>query len=321
MERRHVIIDTDTAGDDSQAIVLAALSDRIEIEAVTVAAGNVGFEDEVRNAKYTLQLVGRGDVPVYEGARSPLIKEHETAEYVHGEGGLGGELDPSVDMPSAEGFGPDAIVELAREQPGELTLVCIAPLTNVALAIQREPDLNDLLDGVWVMGGNVNCLGNVTPAAEFNFWVDPEAAKLVVRELDVTLVDWGLTVRDSTFDRELLEQIADAADSSRFADFYTTISRSVRQFNRETFGEDVTTQPDSLVTALVIEPSLIESEGAYHVDVDEREGLTRGYTLVDELGVTDGPPDTDTRVIESVDAAGFRRLFLDAVVHGDPHRE
>jgi purine nucleosidase len=319
MDRRRVIIDTDTAGDDSQALVVAALSNRIDIEAVTVVAGNVGFEDEVRNAKYALQLTGRADeVPVYEGARSPLLKDHETAEYVHGEGGLGGELDPDVDVPSAAGFAPDRIVEAARENPGELTLACIGPLTNVALALEREPDLNDLLDSVWVMGGNVNCLGNVTPAAEYNFWVDPDAAKLVVRELDVTLVDWGLTVRDSLFGTETLERIADASEESPYAEFYTSIARSVRGFNREQLGRDATTQPDSLVTGLLVDRSLIETAATYHVDVDEREGMTRGYTLVDEDGVTDGEPRT--RVVESVDAEGFRRLFLDAVVHGNPDR-
>ncbi len=318
MAQRRVIIDTDTAGDDSQALVMAALSEQIEVEAVTVAAGNVDFADEVRNAKYSLQLADSADVPVYEGARSPLLKDHDTAEYVHGEGGLGGDIDPEVDIPSAEGFAPDAIVELARDHPGELTLVCIAPLTNVALALQREPELNDLLDSVWVMGGNVNCLGNVTPAAEYNFWVDPDAAKLVVRELDVTLVDWGLVVRDSTFGPETLDRIAAAADESRFADFFTSIAASVRVFNREQFGEDVTTQPDSVVSALLVDPSLVEAEGTYHVDVDEREGLTRGYTLVDELDVTGS--DQTTRVIEAIDEAGFRRVFLDTVVHADPER-
>ena len=315
---RRVIVDTDTASDDTQAIVLAALSDRIALEAVTVVAGNVGFDDQVRNAKYTLQLAGCGGVPVHEGARSPLVKDHETAEHVHGEGGLGGDLDPEVDIPSAEGFAPDVIVERARENPGEVTLACLGPLTNVALALRREPDLGDLLESVWVMGGNANCLGNVTPAAEFNFWADPDAAKLVVRELGVTVVDWGVTVRDAVFERETLEKIADAAGESRFAEFYTAVSRPVRALNRERFDRDATTQPDPVVAALLIDPSLIENEGTYHVDVDEREGLTRGYTLVDEHGVTDGDPDT--RVVEAVDPDGFRRLFLDAVVHGDPDR-
>jgi len=316
MASRRVIIDTDTAGDDTQALLLAALSDRIEIEAVTICTGNVNFDDQVRNAKYTLQLADHADVPVYEGARSPLLKEYKKADYIHGEGGLGGEFDPDVDIPSAEGFAPDTIVELARANPGELTLVCIAPLTNVALALQREPELNDLLDEVWIMGGNVNCLGNVTPAAEYNFWVDPDAAKVVMRELDTTLVDWGLTVRDSMFGVETIEKITDAADDSRYADFFATITRSVREYNREKLGKDVTTQPDALVSALLVDPDLVEQEGIYHVDVDEREGMTRGYSMVDESDATDG--EARTRVIESVDAAGFRRLFVDTIVHGAP---
>ncbi|PSQ49918.1 nucleoside hydrolase [Halobacteriales archaeon SW_7_65_23] len=318
MDTRRVIIDTDTAGDDTQALLLAALSERIDIEAVTICAGNVDFDDEVRNAKYTLQLAGHEDVPVYEGARSPLLKDYRKAEYVHGEGGLGGRLDPDVDAPSGDGFAPDRIVDLARENPGELTLVCIAPLTNVALALQREPDLNELLDEVWVMGGNVNCLGNVTPAAEYNFWVDPDAAKIVIRNLDTALVDWGLTLRDSMFESETLAEIEAAADESEYAEFYATITESVREFNRETLGKDATTQPDSLVSALLIAPDLVEREGTYFVEVDEREGMTRGYTMVDEDGVTDGEPST--RVIESVNEKWFRRLFLDAVIHGDPDR-
>ncbi|MFB6152475.1 MAG: nucleoside hydrolase [Haloarculaceae archaeon] len=316
---RRVIIDTDTAGDDTQGILLAALSDRIDVEALTICAGNVDFDDQVENAKYTLQLAGLGDeVPVYEGARSPLMKDHEHAEYVHGEGGLGGDLHPDTGIPSADGYAPDYIVETARENPGEVTLVCIAPLTNVALALQREPGLNDLLDEVVVMGGNVNCLGNVTPAAEYNFWVDPDAAKKVLAELDVTLVDWGLTVRDSVFERETLDRIEAAASDSEYAEFYDAITRSVREFNRETMGKDATTQPDSLATAVLIEPDLVTEADRYHVDVDEREGMTRGYTLVDEDSVTDG--EARTRVVESIDAAAFRRLFLDAVIHGDPDR-
>ncbi|PSP77867.1 nucleoside hydrolase [Halobacteriales archaeon QS_1_68_20] len=315
---RRVIVDTDTAGDDTQAIVLAALSDRIEIEGVTVAAGNVDFDREVENARYTLQLTGSADVPVYEGARSPLMKEYETAEYVHGEGGLGGDLFPDTGIPSADQHAVDFIVETARENPGEITLACIAPLTNVALACEREPELNELLDEVWIMGGNVNCLGNVTPAAEYNFWVDPDAAKIVLDELDVTLVDWGVTVRDSLFGTETLDRIEDAADDSAYADFYATITESVRAFNEETMGQDATTQPDSLVTACLIDPDLIEAEGRYFVDVDEREGMTRGYTLVDENGVLGEDPNA--RVIESIDADGFREMFLDALIHGDPER-
>jgi purine nucleosidase len=314
---RRVIVDTDTAGDDTQAILLAALADSIRLEALTVVAGNVEFDYQVENAKYTLDLAGAADdVPVYEGARRPLVKEFDHVPHVHGEGGLGGDLFPDTGIPSADGFAPDAIVEAVREHPGEVTLLCIGPLTNVALALRREPDLDDLVDEVWVMGGAANTLGNDTPAAEFNFWVDPDAAKVVVRELDVTLVDWGLTVRQGTLEAPFLDRIA-AVDTD-YAEFFTTVSDHVRAFSRERLGVDATTQPDSLTAACLLAPDLVTAASRYHVDVDERAGMTRGYSLVDELGITDGP--ARTRVVESIDGDLFRRILEDLLVHGDPER-
>ncbi|MFC7214667.1 nucleoside hydrolase [Saliphagus sp. GCM10025334] len=316
----RLIVDTDTAGDDSQALVLAACSNRVALEGVTICAGNVPFEYQVENAKYTLDLAGAGDVPVYEGAREPLEKEHEFAEYIHGEGGLGGDLFPETGIPSAETHAVDFIVETARENPGEITLACIAPLTNVALALEREPDLPELLDEVVIMGGAVNTLGNITPAAEYNFWVDPDAAAVVMDAFETTLVDWGLTLRDSTFGTDVFETI-EAMDTP-LADFYLTVTDAVRAFNRQSdhdaLGADVTTQPDSLAIATVLEPDIVESASTYYVAVDDREGMTRGYSLVDELGVTDG--EAKTRVIESVDGGRFRQMLLDAFQYENPHR-
>jgi len=312
---RRVIVDTDTAGDDTQAILLGALSDAIELELLTIVAGNVEFDYQVENAKYTLELAGVADeVPVYEGARRPLVKEFEHVDHVHGAGGLGGDLFPDTGIESAAGYGPDAIVEAVRESPGELTLVCIGPLTNVALALRREPRLGDLVDEVVVMGGAVNTLGNDTPSAEFNFWVDPDAAKVVLRELDVTLLDWGLTMRQATLEADELAPI-EGADTP-FADFFTEITAHLREFSAERFGSDATTQPDSLAMASVIEPDLVEEAPRYHVDVDEREGLTRGYSMVDELGITEG--EARTRVVESIDEERFKTIFTDMLLHGDP---
>ncbi|MFC6835118.1 nucleoside hydrolase [Halomarina ordinaria] len=314
---RRVIVDTDTAGDDTQAVLMAALAPSLDVEAVTIVGGNVPFDREVENAKYTLDLAGVADeVPVHEGARGPLVKDFEHVEHIHGEGGLGGSLHPDTGIPSASGFAPDAIVEAARASPGDLTLVCIGPLTNVALALRREPALDDLLDSVWVMGGAVNTLGNDRPAAEYNFWVDPDAAKVVVRELDVTLVDWGVCLRDGTFGADRLARFEEA--DTRYAEFFTTVSEQVRAFSRERLGEDVTTQPDSLTMACLLAPDLVEEASTYFVDVDEREGMTRGYSLVDELGITDGEPRT--RVVESVDEEGFYRVFSDMLLHGNPER-
>ncbi|WP_049902327.1 nucleoside hydrolase [Halococcus agarilyticus] len=311
---RRVIIDTDTAGDDTQALLLAAVSDRLAIEGVTICAGNVDFDYEVENAKYTLDLAGVADsVTVYEGATEPLLVGHDYADYVHGEGGLGGERFPDTGISSGDRYAPDYIVEHAREHPGELTLVCIAPLTNVALALQREPDLDSLLDEVWVMGGNANCLGNVTPAAEYNFWVDPHAARKVLAELDVTLFDWGVTVRDTVFDGDTLDEFT--AIDTEFGAFFDEIAASVRAFNRDSFDRDETTQPDSATMAALVEPSLVEESDTYHVAVDDREGLTRGYSAVDEHRVTDGEPRTT--VVDSFDTDRFEAMFR-AMLHGRP---
>jgi len=312
-DRRRVIVDTDTAGDDTQALLLLATSERIDLEGVTICAGNVEFDYQVENAKYTLDLVD-DDTTVYEGAREPLLKEHTFADYVHGEGGLGGDLFPDTGVRSGDRHAAEYIVETARENPDEITLACIAPLTNVALALRLEPDLNDLLDEVWVMGGSANHVGNVTPAAEYNFWVDPDAAKMALRELDVTLFDWGLTVRDTGFDAATLERFT--AGDTDLCEFFAEITTSVREFTEESLGEDMTTQPDSALAAALVEPALIEATTRSHVDVDEREGLTRGYSAVDETDVTPGEPRTT--VVESIDSERFEALFEAMLFEGRP---
>jgi purine nucleosidase len=309
----RLIVDTDTASDDAIALLLASLTDRLTVEAVTIIAGNVPFDREVENAKYTLSLVDATDTPVYEGARRPLVKEFEHAEYVHGEGGLGGELHPETGIDSADGFGPDEIARRCRESPGDISLLCIGPLTNVALAHAREPDLPDLVDEVWVMGGNVNCRGNVTPAAEFNFWVDPDAASRVLDEFDVTLVDWGLSLRDSHAGDDLFDRVA-ALDTD-LADFFESATAAVRQ-DAPGAATDGITQPDSVTAALMAYPELRETVSTYHVAVDDREGLTRGYSSVDVADVTDG--EARTRVVEAADSETFRDVIIAMLRDRDP---
>jgi purine nucleosidase len=309
---RRLVVDTDTASDDAVALLLALQSERTTVEAVTVVAGNVPFDRQVENAKYTLSLVDATDVPVHEGARAPLVKDFEHATDVHGDEGLGDVTVPETDVASAAAYGPDAIVEAARDAPGELTLLCIGPLTNLALAAAREPDLPDLLEEVWVMGGSLEYRGNVTPAAEFNFWVDPDAARRVLREFDVHLVDWGVTVRDSTLEGDALDDITGL--DTRLAEFFDGLTSHVRAYTRDEQGFDGVTQPDSLAAACLIAPEIREVVRDRYVEVDEREGLTRGLSLVDPEGSLDERPRT--RVVESVDSDAFRDVIR-ALVAGD----
>jgi len=314
MDQRRVVVDTDTAGDDTQALALACLSDRLSVAAVTVVAGNVPFDRQVENAKYTLELVGADDTPVFEGARSPLAKSFEHVEEVHGEGGLGGDLHPDTGIASAEGFAPEAIVEECREAPGETTLLCIGPLTNVALAHAREPELPELVEEVWVMGGALNCPGNVTPAAEFNVWVDPDATKRVFDAFDVTLVDWGRSLAHS-LGPETLDSI-EALDTD-LAEFFATVTSTARALDGATPSGSVAV-PDPLTAALLAYPELREATATYPVAVDEREGLTRGYTSVDLDGHTDDY--ANTRVVEAADHEAFVDVLLAMLEDRDPDR-
>jgi len=307
-----VIVDTDTASDDAQALVLACLTDRLSVEAVTVVAGNVRFDREVENAKYALSLAGAADTPVYEGARGPLLKEFEHAQEVHGEGGLGGDLFPETGIDSAAGFAPDEIAARCRAAPGKVTLLCLGPLTNVALALARDPTLPELVEEVWVMGGAVNCLGNVTPAAEFNFWVDPDAAKRVVDAFDVTLVDWGLSVRAAVFTDADFERVGTM--DTDLAEFFLDSMSAAR--THETGDIDGVVQPDGLAAALLAYPPLRERVATYPVTVDERAGLTRGYTSVDVAGVTG--EDAHTRVVEAADGDAFIDVLLAMLRDSDP---
>jgi len=306
---RRLLVDTDTGSDDAMALLLAAGSENAAIEGVTICAGNAPFDQQVENAKYTLELAGV-DPPVHEGARTPLLKEHEYADDVHGESGLG-ELSPETDIDSADEHAVDYLVRVARENAGEFTLVCLAPLTNVALALAREPDLPDLLEEVWIMGGAAFAPGNVTPAAEFNFWADPDAARMVCARLEPTLVDWGVCVRDGTVDTEFFDRVR--ALETPLARFFSDALSHVRAYNREMNGADSAAIPDALTVACLLDPDLVVESTAVGVAVDEREGLTRGALVVDESERTF---DSRVELIGEADGAGFERALLETLGRG-----
>src|SRR5579885_3225289 len=193
---RVFLIDTDTASDDAVALIMALRARDVRVAAITTVAGNVPVQQSTRNALYTVELCG-ADVPVYSGADKPLIRTYENATWFHGKDGLGDHGYPAPRRRAENLHATDAIIETVESNPG-LVMVTLAPLTNVALALAKRPDIAKKVGRCVVMGGAPCCEGNVTPAAEYNIWVDPEAARIVFHSgMPIELIGWQLSRYDA----------------------------------------------------------------------------------------------------------------------------
>lgn len=304
---RRLIIDTDTAQDDCIALLVGLLDPDARLEAITMVAGNVGFERQVHNAFATLDAAGRlGEVPIFLGCPRPLVREWVSAENVHGDGtgGLAMSLDGCSPEPE---HGVDALIRLVAAAPGELDIVAIGPLTNLAMAAVKDPSFPGKVRSLTIMGGSNNARGNITAAAEFNFYVDPEAARTVFEAgYPITVVPWApLTLNDAVFGRPQLAEIARL--DTPLARFFLRVCQATLEFD-EAAGIPGTTHPDSLSVSLLLHPELITASAPYHVQVETASELTRGYAAM-SWGVHGLAPNAT--VIESVDADAFFRLICD----------
>jgi len=281
--KRTFLIDTDTASDDAVALIMALRWPEVEVAAITTVAGNVGVEQASRNALYTAQLC-ESEVPVFAGAEKPLTRAHVSASWFHGRDGLGdhGYLPPrrSVEKQSAV----DAIIDTIESQPG-LVLVTLGPLTNIALALQNKPDIAGKVGRCVVMGGAPCCEGNVTPAAEYNIWCDPEAAGVVARSgLPVELIGWHLCRGEAALSRSDIQQVLNfGTPVSKFA--IECNSRAQEAYLQQT-GEHGISLPDPVAMAVALDPSIITSQSEHYMEVETHSELTRGMTVVDRLNVT-----------------------------------
>ncbi len=304
--RIPLVIDTDTAQDDCVALLVGLLDERADLRAITMVAGNVGFERQVANAFLTLNVSGRlGEVPVHLGCRRPLTREWVSAENVHGDGVGGLTMDDSG-LETSPQHGVDALIELAAEHPGELTIVCIGPLTNIAMAAVKDPRFVTDVKALYIMGGSNNARGNITAAAEYNFYVDPEAAKTVFEAgFSIVVVPWApLTLRDAVFSRDQIARIG--ALGTPLSDFFVRIVSTTLDFD-ESVGIPGSTHPDSLTAAVLLRPELVLAEAGYAVDIETASDLTRGYAAM-SWGVHG--LDANATVIEEIDAHGFFEYLL-----------
>src|SRR5690349_12344197 len=237
------LIDTDTASDDAVALIMALRHPDVRVAAITVVAGNVPLEQATRNALYTAELCGRGDVRVYAGADRPLAREAEHAQWFHGRDGLGDQNYPPPKGAAEPRHAVDAIIETVHANPG-LTLVTLGPLTNVAHALSRDPGIAPMIGRCVVMGGNPCCEGNVTPAAEYNIWCDPEAARVVMRSAmpAIELVGWQLCRGEANLLEPDIAYVRGLRTS--LADFCIDCNRVAMEANRTQSGEVGIALPD-----------------------------------------------------------------------------
>src|SRR6267154_3705330 len=276
---KRVIIDTDPGTDDAMAIVLALNSPELKVEALTVVPGNVDGRQGLENALKLVSLAGRCDVTVAGGAQHPLNQKLITAQFWHGKNGLANVELPPAKCKKDPRFGPDLIIEMVHKYPHEITLIPVGPLTNIALAVSKDPSIAALVKDIVIMGGSITG-GNVNGAAEANIYNDPEAAQIVFNAgWVVTMIGSDVGERTLITRKDVTQLQANHAPESDFvaklADFYVTRS--------EKSGYPGSAMYDPLAVATVIDPSLVTLQ-SMHVDVETRGEFTRGETVANRMG-------------------------------------
>jgi pyrimidine-specific ribonucleoside hydrolase len=271
----RVIIDTDPGVDDALALLLAMRSPELKIEAITPVAGNVPLDLTLPNALRMVEIAGRTDIPVAAGARAPLMRRLVTATYAHGENGLGGAVFPEPTTKPVAAPAAEIIRQIVRKYPGEVTLITIGPLTNIATALNSDPDLASMVRALVMMGGSLSG-GNITPAAEFNVYVDPEAARIVFQSgIPVTMVGLDVTRRTSLTDEHVRTLEAAQNPVSQAA---AKIGRNAIDHNRERGFLVGPNMHDSLAVAGFLDPAILKLQD-YYIDVETTGELTAGETL------------------------------------------
>ncbi|WP_184802842.1 nucleoside hydrolase [Nitrospirillum iridis] len=317
----RLLIDTDTAGDDAFSLLLALRNPKVQLDAITICHGNVTFDQCVENALYTVEAAGRsGEVPVYPGARLPMMRKPLDAAYVFGKDGMSDANYPPAKQRPETRHAVDAIIDTVMAHPGEVTIIAQAPLTNLALAVMKEPAIAQAAKHLWIMGGTDNAVGNVTSAAEFNFYVDPEAAKIVVNAgFKASLLTWTRSMVEGVITSAELDAIA--ALDTPVSRFFTRVNRDSLAFSRDRQRIDGSIHPDALTCACALDESLVLEAEDCVVDVETAGTLTRGYSSVSSAilpDAADADPDLapqvpNMRVIKRADRDGFVRMMTDAV--------
>ncbi len=307
--RRPFVIDTDTASDDAVALVMALRHRDVDVRAITVVAGNVPLPQALQNALYTVELCS-SDVPVFAGADAPLVYELVTAQNVHGDDGMGDIGLPVRGRTPAAGDAVQVLVDTAREFAGDLTLVTLGPLTNIALALDRDPQFARNVARCVVMGAVADHIGNINPVAEFNMYVDPHAVRAVLASgLPLEFVGWDISRLFAVLDTAQAAEVR--AIGTPLAEFCIDIQGVVADYaatETHLAGFDL---PDPIAMAYALDPSVATETKKLHLEVECDSTVTRGMVVMDLLGLMHREPNA--LVVTAADGDRFRQMLRDAV--------
>ena len=302
---KHFLIDTDTASDDVVALLMVLREPSVRVEAITVVAGNCPLEIGVKNALISIERAGTYTPPVYAGMPQPILRELLTSEHVHGQDGLGNMNLPSPTLEKQSGHAVDVIIEMAHRFPGELEIIALGPQTNLAMAILKEPTLPDLIKRVYIMGGAGLGPGNITPVAEYNFWVDAEAAHLVIQSnLVKTVIGYDVCLAEPFMNRS---DIAHLKSLGSLGEFVVRVGNTVIEFYKG-IGKDGFGFPDPTAVAVALYPEIVTKKFDAYGYVEYKSEKAYGQFIIDQFQTT-GEPHNFT-AITGIDAKQYKeKLF------------
>ena len=307
---RRFIIDTDTASDDAVAIMMALNASHVSVDALTIVAGNVNLTQASVNARFTLELCG-SSVPVYEGCDRPWNKPASTAEWFHGDDGMGNMHYPVPAAKPENNHAVSELIERFRREPGQIELITLGPLTNIATALSMEPKMAEWVKQCYVMGGAAATLGNVTSAAEYNFWCDPEAAHKVFHSgIPITMIGWELSCGDAALNDEEMNMIATLG--SKRAKVAIECNRSAVEASRKLQAQTGMALADPVAMAVAIDPSIATDIRHCYVDIETSSEKARGMSLVDLNNVQQRAANAN--VCMKIDFIRWKKLLRESLV-------
>lgn len=307
---RRIIIDSDTASDDAVAIMMALAAPQVSLEALTIVAGNVTLAQASLNARQTLTVSKATQVPVYEGCDRPWLRPNSSAEWFHGNDGMGNMYYPRPSKQAETNHAVSELIARFKEAPGDIDLITLGPLTNIATALVIEPELAKWVKHCYIMGGATTTPGNASPVAEYNFWFDPEAARKVLHSgMKITLVGWELCCGDAALSDQEMEAIM-ALGNNR-ARMAIEIHRSSLDASKNLQRQTGLALADPVAMAIALDASIATETRYCFVDVETASELTRGMSIVDKNRALN--MKENAKVCLSIDIDRWKQLLLDSL--------